>query len=389
MKIYKKNGKKFLYDMVKGILRPATPEEKVRQKVVKYLVEQMKIPIEAIETELLLSSIDNLSKLRADIVVWHINEATNSEECLLIIEVKAPHVPLTEKTLEQVMSYQSILKSKYVAITNGEDLEIYQIRENGTAQLLTTELYTYEDLINSNVKFAKKRTMRRLSFDEINYHRYINMLIDKGYIGEETDPDLHPFLAELQNFILVEPISCVLPIQFKGISLEQDLGYSFHTYGNAAGGSFPGYYRGFVVKTLDGNEAIYRIGMFGTAKLINDPIFGNRKSYTVLNVATEDMLGYHNSLELNIDNSISKRKTEYRFFHNGRLTAGKKGSVKIEKVKNYVSKYAPDLLVEDKIYLGSLPNNMSISWDQGQQFIMNLLLYANIRDKLRNDIKKR
>ncbi|WP_158268601.1 MULTISPECIES: type I restriction enzyme HsdR N-terminal domain-containing protein [unclassified Geobacillus] len=188
MKIYKKNGKKFLYDMVKGILRPATPEEKVRQKVVKYLVEQMKIPIEAIETELLLSSIDNLSKLRADIVVWHINEATNSEECLLIIEVKAPHVPLTEKTLEQVMSYQSILKSKYVAITNGEDLEIYQIRENGTAQLLTTELYTYEDLINSNVKFAKKRTMRRLSFDEINYHRYINMLIDKGYIGGNYSP---------------------------------------------------------------------------------------------------------------------------------------------------------------------------------------------------------
>lgn len=42
------------------------------------------------------------------------------------------------------------------------------------------------------------------------------------------------------------------------------------------------------------------------------------------------MLGYHNSLQLNIDNSISKRKTEYRFFHNRKLTAGKKGSVKIE-----------------------------------------------------------
>jgi hypothetical protein len=214
------------------------------------------------------------------------------------------------------------------------------------------------------------------------------MLINQGYIGEETDPALYPFLAELQNFILVEPISSVLHIPFKGMSLEQDLGYSFQTYGNAAGGTFPGYYRGFVVKTLDGNEAIYRIGMYGTAKLINDPIYGNRRDYTVLNVATEDALGYHNSLQLNIDNSISKRKTEYRFFHNGRLTVGKKGSVKIEKVKNYVSKYAPELLVEDQIYLGSLPNNMSIHWSQGQQFIMNLLLYANIRDKLRSDIKK-
>jgi hypothetical protein len=281
-----------------------------------------------------------------------------------------------------------VLKSKYVAITNGEDLEIYQVEENGTTQLLTTELYTYENLINSNVKFTRKRNMRRLSFDETSYHRYIDMLIDQGYIGEETDPVLHPFLAELQNFILVEQISSVLPIPFKGISLEQDLGYSFLTYGNAAGGTFPGYYRGFLVKTLDGNEAIYRIGMFGTAKLTNDPIYGNRRGYTVLNVATEDALSYHNSLQLNIDNSISKRKTDYRFFHNGRLTAGKKGSVKIEKVKNYVSKYAPDLLVEDQIYLGSLPNNMSIRWSQGQQFIMNLLLYANIRDKLRDDIKK-
>jgi hypothetical protein len=40
-------------------------------------------------------------------------------------------------------------------------------------------------------------------------------------------------------------------------------------------------------------------------------------------------------------------------------------------------------------YLGSHTNNMSIHWSQGQQFIMNLLLYANIRDKLRSDIKKR
>ncbi|MED3878745.1 type I restriction enzyme HsdR N-terminal domain-containing protein [Priestia megaterium] len=386
MRVYKKDKQERVLDQSRNVLVPNTPEEQVRQNIVSMLVQDMNIPIQAIDTEYALNKWDSLSKLRADIVVWHHDDATDREVPLLVIEVKAQHVPITDRILEQALAYQSILKSKYVAVSNGAYLDMYCVQEDGSSLLLSGDIHSYSNLIQGDVQFSGKQEMNRLKYEETSHKRYIDMLIDRGYIGEDTSEVIRPFLSELHNFLLVEPISnSLLLISYSGFQLVQDLGWSIQSYGNAAGGSFPGYYRGFVVKNRTGNEVIYRVGMFGTAKLKNDPVFGNRKGYTSINVATEDVRGHHNSLQLNADMSIRKGiSNSFDIFHSGRLTMGKKGSLKTQIVKDYVQKEAPELMIDEEIYLGNLPDYRSISWKEGEIFIMNLLVYANLRDEIRN-----
>lgn len=376
-----------MLDQSRGILVPATPEEEVRQEVVEYLIEELQIPLSSIDTEYPLSRLNPSTKLRADIIVWHWDKESGEEKALVVLEVKAPNVALTDKTLDQVISYQQIVRSPYIGMANGFDFRLYKMMEGESFRLLADNLIDYDALIENQVEFVEEAKVNRLPLEDTHYDRYIEMLESKGYVGEGTDKSIHPFLSELQNFLLAEPISRTLPVTYHGLTLVQDLGWSIQSYENAAGGSFPGHYRGFLVRTLSGNEVIYRIGVFGTAKLTNDPVYGNRSGQTSLIVATEDVVGSHNSLQLNLDKSIQKKNGYYYFTHSGRLTNGKKGAMKIEKVKKYMKSRTPFLMKENKIELSFLPANKSISWEEGHEFVMKLLLYANVRDEIRQKYK--
>jgi len=54
-----------------------------------------------------------------------------------------------------------------------------------------------------------------------------------------------------------------------------------------------------------------------------------------------------------------------------------------------VEKHAPHLIQEGKIYLGSLPANRTLTKEDASTFISNLILYANVREKLRKKRKKK
>ena len=84
-------------------------------------------------------------------------------------------------------------------------------------------------------------------------------------------------------------------------------------------------------------------------------------------------------LELNIDKffSFSKEHDSYLLFHNGRRNGFKNYQV-IEEVK----KLSPELIVDEKIYLGSLPAQGSISIKDGSDFIERLVEYASVRVNL-------
>jgi hypothetical protein len=194
---------------------------------------------------------------------------------------------------------------------------------------------------------------------------------------------MHPFIAELQNFILCEQIQ---PSNQYKTTIIRDLSTGIFTYGSASGGNFTGYYRSFIVEDLDQNHAIYRVGVFGTGKTVNDPKYGNRKGITSLNVSVDDSGTSANILQLNIDQFFhyDKEKKVYEVTHNGR-----RNGYKNAEVLEYVQKYAPELIKAGKIYLGTLPVNRSINTNDGSEFIERLLTYANIRDKLNQKGKKK
>jgi hypothetical protein len=374
MRIYKNGRKKLLFDPCRQIFLEFTPEEEVRQKILHVLMDDMEIPRDSISTEFALPT-----GQRADIVVWH-KDRNGNEHALLVIEVKAQHIELTDHTLEQVKSYNNILKAKYIGIANGRDMQLYDNQGNESVPLVN-ELYSYMELLKGNVEYTSYRQMQRLPYNLTSYNRYIQHLKHEGYIGEGTPITMHPFISELQNYILCGEIQVSGNYRSK---ISEDLSYGVYSFGNAGGGSFPGYYRSFIVKDFDDKFGVYRIGVFGTSVLNGDPVYGNRQGNTYLTVAKDESGSTTNILQLNLDKFCiySEGKNTFDISHNGR----RNGFTNLEVLEN-VTKYSPDLIINERVYLGTLPANSTITSNLGSELIERLIEYACIRAKLKTKRK--
>jgi hypothetical protein len=103
-------------------------------------------------------------------------------------------------------------------------------------------------------------------------------------------------------------------------------------------------------------------------------------------VSIDDYEKSHNSLQLNIDKNIKKTNGIYHITHNGKLTNGHKGPIKIDIVKSYIKKYAPNLITdENTIQIGSFPDGQLYlhSDEHSKELIKNLIEYAILRDEIR------
>lgn len=101
-----------IFDEIRKKFVILTPEEWVRQNVVRFLLEEKKYPKSYINVEKLIK-INDLSK-RYDIVVFQPNG-----EIFLLIECKAPEVKISQQTFDQIARYNLVLKAKHLMITNG------------------------------------------------------------------------------------------------------------------------------------------------------------------------------------------------------------------------------------------------------------------------------
>lgn len=103
-----------------------TPEEEVRRRVVRYLTERLSVPAKLIVEEHPVML--NGQSQRADIVVFD-----PSLRPWLVVECKAPDVPLGQDVLDQVVRYNSVLGASQVVITNGLRVEAYtRVTASGT-----------------------------------------------------------------------------------------------------------------------------------------------------------------------------------------------------------------------------------------------------------------
>ena len=89
-----------------------TPEEWVRQHILHHMVEQLGYPSSLIAVEQAITVGD--ANKRCDAVVYDA-----SLQPLMIIECKAETVPLTQKTLDQAITYNRKLDVPYLLLHNG------------------------------------------------------------------------------------------------------------------------------------------------------------------------------------------------------------------------------------------------------------------------------
>ena len=101
-----------IFDEIRKKFIILTPEEWVRQHVIRYLIEEKNFPKSYINVEKLIK-VNDLSK-RYDIVVYQPNG-----ELFLLVECKAPEVKITQQTFDQIARYNLVLNAKYLMVTNG------------------------------------------------------------------------------------------------------------------------------------------------------------------------------------------------------------------------------------------------------------------------------
>ena len=112
-----------------------TPEERVRQQLLHFMVEQLGYPASLIAVEAAISVGE--AKKRCDAVVY---DTTMQPQVL--IECKAETVPLTQKTLDQALIYNRKLNVPYLILHNGP--QTICVHGNNT---YTTGLPRYADLL--------------------------------------------------------------------------------------------------------------------------------------------------------------------------------------------------------------------------------------------------
>lgn len=89
-----------------------TPEEWVRQHVVQYLLNELDYPKNYLNVEKVIK-INGLTR-RYDVVVYQPNG-----EIFLLVECKAPEVPITQSVFDQIARYNLKLDAAYLMVTNG------------------------------------------------------------------------------------------------------------------------------------------------------------------------------------------------------------------------------------------------------------------------------
>ena len=117
-----------------------TPEEWVRQQLLHRLVEQLGYPASLIAVEAAFH-MPNGKNFRADAVVYD-----RQTEPLMLIECKAETVPLTQKTLDQALTYNRLLNVPYLLLNNGPQTIFVTLLSNGT-NTISQRCAGYADLL--------------------------------------------------------------------------------------------------------------------------------------------------------------------------------------------------------------------------------------------------
>ena len=107
-----KEGKTEVFDPIRKKWLLQTPEERVRQLFILYLLNVKQIPETHISVEKAIT-VNGLTK-RYDLVVFNLDKKPE-----IVIECKAPEVAITQAVVEQAGRYNKTLHARILGVTNG------------------------------------------------------------------------------------------------------------------------------------------------------------------------------------------------------------------------------------------------------------------------------
>ncbi|WP_258103357.1 type I restriction enzyme HsdR N-terminal domain-containing protein [Marinoscillum sp. MHG1-6] len=123
IKTKSEEGNEYVFDIVRKKYVILTPEEWVRQHFIHLMINHLGYPKSLIKLEFPLSYFK--SGKRSDIIL--LDREMNP---FLLVECKSADVNIDQKTLNQISTYNKVVKAQYIAVTNGLKHFIWKM-ENG------------------------------------------------------------------------------------------------------------------------------------------------------------------------------------------------------------------------------------------------------------------
>lgn len=129
-----------IFDILRKKFIALTPEEWVRQHFIHFLVEHKGYPSALLANEIQLTVGDKV--LRADSVLYSRNLKPR-----MIIEYKAPHIPISQKVFDQISIYNMLLHVDYLVVSNGLQHYICKMDYESKKYVFLEDIPSYENLL--------------------------------------------------------------------------------------------------------------------------------------------------------------------------------------------------------------------------------------------------
>lgn len=134
LKLKTEEGNQFVFDIIRKKYVVLTPEEWVRQHFTHLMINHLGYPKSLIKVESGLSYFK--SRKRSDITVMK-----SDGTAFLIVECKNPEVKFGREALNQIATYNKVVKAGYIAITNGLNHFIWKLESDKYTQLKEFPVY--------------------------------------------------------------------------------------------------------------------------------------------------------------------------------------------------------------------------------------------------------
>jgi predicted type IV restriction endonuclease len=139
LKIRKQAGKDYVFDRLRKHYVCLTPEEYVRQHFISFLIEHKHFPQSRLVNEVGIE-LGNVKK-RCDTVLYD-----DYLQPLMIVEYKAPTVPISQETFDQIARYNMSLNVPWLMVSNGLQHFCCRINSEKDGYDFLKEIPEYEDV---------------------------------------------------------------------------------------------------------------------------------------------------------------------------------------------------------------------------------------------------
>ena len=343
----------------------ATPEERVRQRILKWLVNERNWPVQKIELERNYPLVGNPNRhrIRSDIELLD-----DEDHTVVVVECKAPEIPIGGPVERQALEYAVKSNAKHVWISNGDQHKFLVRKSKGTwrptNRLDPLETDYAPPSVNFNFPDANDQNA------VLNY--FETYFPDQGYSAlEENDQwivlSIHKILFDMPNKSL--------PFSFGGVHVLEDWGADFHEFGNAGGGRWHNLYGDFIAATSGRVEALS----------VAISAWGGEGGGIRLCVGVRKAGRKHHALQMDMKDCVwDETRQCWKIYHDGRMA-----QIGRETVFAAVEESgAGDWLVEDfgqpYLYLGDLNWAECATWKNSRELLANVLHYGLIRSNLRD-----